>query len=94
MNNQRQAIATVVEENDPALPRRCSYCYQRAYRIGWQWGQKVRCRRCPMCGSEILGLRALTGGIANDGSEVCSNRRCGYERQVFSVEEMEQKIFW
>lgn len=53
-----------------------------------------RCKRCPMCGAEILGLGALTLGIANDGSEVCSNRRCGYEWQVFIVEEMEQKIFW
>ena len=81
-------------KNDADLPQRCQHCYYRAYRIGGRWVQKVRCRRCPTCGSEILGLGALTGGIANDGSEVCSNRRCGYERQVFTVEEMEKKIFW
>ena len=67
MSSQEQAIATV-EENDPDLPKRCSHCYHRAYRIGERWVKKVRCRQCPTCGSEILGLGAITGGISTDKS--------------------------
>ena len=80
-------------ENDFDLPKRCRHCYQRAYRIDSLWIQKVRCRRCPLCNAHILGLGAISEGIANDGTENCSDRRCNYKRQVFSPEEM-LRVVW
>lgn len=77
-------------ENDLDFPKYYRHCYQRAYFISGDYINKIRCRRCPLCGRSILGLSAIPEGVLVEGWEVCSNRHCEYRRKVFSGEELAQ----
>ena len=66
MSSQPEDAIATLEGAD--LLMRCRHCYQRAYKVGDRYVQKVRCRRCPVCGAAILGLGSISGGIATNGT--------------------------
>ena len=73
------------EDTALELPKKSFHCYERSVTINGQRVSKVFCDRCPLCNWKLFGH--FRPYLSTDGSEVCSNPRCKYERCCFTAEE-------